>query len=205
MQEKKCWRAIFESLVQDLLCHLLLLVLTPTLLNAFGVLPSSAPEEIRFYLTSVISASCYCLAFMEPEGRPGSLGKEMIFPLSREMRCCYGSCELPMGRKTVPGLHVCKSSSAKGTSLFPLLSRNSLQELVTPTAPPWGPGVLHPVMAAAFSHLAIELFYFFYLFFGKRPLLSSNRAAKRRDSPCSILILPGEPSNHHYSKEAHLL
>lgn len=40
-----------------------------------------------------------------------------------------------MGRKTVPSLQVCKASSAEGLSLFPLLSHNCLQKLVTLSHP----------------------------------------------------------------------
>jgi len=56
-------------------------------------------------------------------------------------------------------------------------------------------------MGAAFTHLAMGIWWLF----GKRPLSSSNRAAKMRDSPYSTLILPGEPNNQHCSKEDHLL
>lgn len=97
---------------------------------------------------------------MEPQASPESLGKEKILPLPSEIRCCYESCELLVGKTTVPSLRVCKASSAKGTSLFPLLSPNSLQERVAPTAPPCGPGFLHPAMEL---HSATWQLAFFFL------------------------------------------
>lgn len=124
----------------------------------------------------------------------------MILPLPSEMRCCYETCELLVGKKTVPSLRVCKASSAKGTSLFPLLSPNSQQEPIAPTAQPCGPGFLHPAM-----ELHSATWQLAFLFFGKRPLSGSNRAAKMRDSPCSTPILPGEPHNHCCFKKDHLL